>query len=99
MNVTSLNARRSVGNLVEICKTYDAAGDHREAFALLTEAVDRMHSEVDLYSSTDGAALFLNLSLVAGRMGRPELGMRLLERSRELFARVLGPDRIVGPLA
>jgi hypothetical protein len=97
MNVTTLNAHRSFGKLMEISLSHDAAGEHREAFALLAEAVDRMNAEAELCSSADGAALFLNLALVAGRMGNPELGMKLLERSRELFARVLGPDRVVGP--
>jgi hypothetical protein len=97
MNVTSLNAYRTFDKLVEISKTYDAAGDHREAFALLAEAVDKMNAEAELVSSADGAALFLNLALVAGRMGRPELGMTLLEKSRELFARLLGPNRVMGP--
>ena len=30
-------------------------------------------------------------------MGKAELGMELLEKSRELFARVLGRERVVGP--
>ena len=97
MNVTTLNAHRSFGKLMEISLSHDAAGEHREAFALLTQAVDRLHAEAHLCSAADGAALFLNLSLMAGRMGNPELGMKLLERSRELFARVLGADRVVGP--
>lgn len=99
MNVTALNTHRTFGQLMEISRSYDAAGEHREAFALLAEAVDRMHAEANLCSAADGAALFLNLSLMAGRMGNPELGMKLLEKSRELFARVLGSDRVVGPQA
>lgn len=59
--------------------------------------MDRLHAEAHLCSAAEGAALFLNLSLMAGRMGNPELGMKLLERARELFARMLGPDRVVGP--
>jgi hypothetical protein len=97
MNVTSLNTHRSVGKLLEIGKSYEAAGDREGAFALLTEAVEKMNAEAHLCTSADGAALFLNLALVAGRLGRPELGMKLLEKSRELFALMLGHERIVGP--
>lgn len=97
MNVTSLNTHRSLDKLLEIGRSYDAAGDREGAFALLAEAVEKMNAEAHLCSPADGAALFLNLALVAGRMGRPELGMKLLEKSREIFARMLGPERIVGP--
>jgi hypothetical protein len=97
MNVTRLNAFRSFDSLLEMGKSHAAAGEHQEAFALLSEAVEKMGREADSLSLADGAALFLNLALVAGRMQRPELGMKLLERSRELFAQVLGSERIVGP--
>ena len=97
MNVTRLNAFRSFDSLLEMGKSHAAAGDHQQAFVLLSEAVERMGREADSLSLADGAALFLNLALVAGRMQRPELGMKLLERSRELFAQVLGSERIVGP--
>lgn len=97
MNVTRLNAFRSFESLLEMGKSHAAAGDHQQAFALLSEAVETMGREADSLTVADGAALFLNLALVAGRMQRPELGMKLLERSRELFAQVLGSERIVGP--
>lgn len=97
MNVMSLNAYRSFRDLLEIGISHDAEGDHRQAFARLVEAMERMAAEAEMMSSADGAALFLNLSLVAGRMGRPDLGMELLEKSRELFARLLGRERVVGP--
>ena|SRR5829696_9648772 len=97
MSVTRLSAHRTFGKLMEIGISQEASGDRGEAFARLVEAMERMGVEAELLSSTDGAALFLNLALVAGRMGRADLGMELLERSRELFARVLGRERIVGP--
>jgi hypothetical protein len=97
MNVTTLNARRTFEQLLEIGLSHDAAGDRRQAFARLIEALERMSAEAELLTSADGAALFLNLALVAGRMGRAELGLELLERSREVFARLLGSGRIVGP--
>jgi hypothetical protein len=96
MNVTKLNAFRNFDQLLEIGISHDADGDHGEAFARLVEAMERM-SEADLLSSADGAALFLNLALVAGRLGRADLGIELLERSREVFARLLGRGRVVGP--
>lgn len=95
--VTQLNTHRSFTKLLEMGKSHDAAGEHGQAFALLSEAVERMGREADRLNAADAAALFLNLALVAGRMQRPELGMELLERSRELFARVLGDQRVVGP--
>jgi len=97
MSVTRLSAHRTFGKLMEIGISQEASGDRGEAFARLVEAMERMGVEAELLSSTDGAALFLNLALVAGRLGRADLGMELLERSRELFARVLGRERIVGP--
>lgn len=97
MNVTRLNTYRSFDKLLEMGRDYAAAGEHPEAFALWTEAVERMGREAEALSVADAAALFLNLALVAGRMERPELGMELLERSRELFALLLGSDRVVGP--
>ncbi|HYG62158.1 MAG TPA: hypothetical protein VEL74_06225 [Thermoanaerobaculia bacterium] len=97
MNVTNLNTYRSYQNLLDTGLSLDAAGEHREAFATLTEAMEKMGAQADRMSLPDATALFLNLALVAGRMRRPELGMELLERSRELFARVLGPQRVVGP--
>jgi hypothetical protein len=97
MNVTSLNAFRNVDQLLEIGISHDAVGERREAFARLVEAMERMSAEADLLSSADGAALFLNLALVAGRLGRADLGLELLERSREVFARLLGRERVVGP--
>ncbi len=97
MNVTSLNAFRNFDQLLEIGISHDAMGERREAFARLVEAMDRMAAEADLLSSADGAALFLNLALVAGRLGRADLGLELLERSREVFARLLGHGRVVGP--
>jgi hypothetical protein len=97
MNVMNLNAHRSFDQLLEIGLSHDAAGEHREAFVRLIEAMERMSMEAELLSPADGAALFLNLALVAGRMGRAELGLELLERSREVFARLLGRGRVVGP--
>jgi len=97
MNVTNLNAFRNFDQLLEIGVSHDAAGERREAFARLVEAMERMSAEADLLSSADGAALFLNLALVAGRLGRADLGLELLERSREVFARLLGRERVVGP--
>jgi hypothetical protein len=99
MSVTRLSAHRTFGKLMEIGISQEASGDRGEAFARHVEAMERMgvEAETELLSSTDGAALFLNLALVAGRLGRADLGMELLERSRELFARVLGRERIVGP--
>ena len=97
MNVMSLNAYRSFGELLEIGISHADGGDHREALARLMEAMDKMSSDSDGWNAADGAALFLNLALVTGRMGRSELAMDLLERSRELFARVLGRERVVGP--
>lgn len=97
MNVMSLNAYRSFGELLEIGISHADHGDHRQALARLVEAMEKMSAESDGLSEADGAALFLNLALVAGRLGRAELGMELLERSRELFARVLGRERVVGP--
>jgi hypothetical protein len=97
MNVMSLNAYRNFDQLMEMGISQEASGDRGEAFARLVEAMERMGVEAELLSPADGAALFLNLALVAGRMGRADLGMELLERSRELFARVLGRERIVGP--
>ncbi|HEY3568091.1 MAG TPA: hypothetical protein VGP73_09180 [Thermoanaerobaculia bacterium] len=97
MNVTSLNAFRNFDQLLEIGISHDAMGERQEAFARLVEAMDRMAAEADLLSSADGAALFLNLALVAGRLGRADLGLELLERSREVFARLLGHGRVVGP--
>ena len=97
MNVTSLNAFRNFDQLLEIGISHDAVGERREAFARLVEAMDRMAAEADLLSPADGAALFLNLALVAGRLGRADLGLELLERSREVFARLLGRERVVGP--
>jgi hypothetical protein len=97
MNVLNLNAFRNFDQLLEIGISHDAAGERREAFARLVEAMERMSSEADLLSSADGAALFLNLALVAGRLGRADLGLELLERSREVFARLLGRERVVGP--
>jgi hypothetical protein len=97
MNVTSLNAFRNFDQLLEIGISHDAMGERREAFARLVEAMERMSAEADLLSSADGAALFLNLALVAGRLGRADLGLELLERSREVFARLLGRERVVGP--
>jgi hypothetical protein len=99
VNVMSLNAHRSFGKLLEIGISHDAEGDRPEAFARLIEAMEKMSVEADLLSSADGAALFLNLALVAGRLGRADLGMELLERSREVFARLLGRERVVGPAA
>ncbi len=98
MSVTNLNAHRSFHSLLDMSRSFDAEGDYSQAFSMLTEAMDRMYADADHLSLDDGAALFLNLALVAGRMERPELGMRLLERSREIFARMLGSDRVVGPL-
>jgi hypothetical protein len=97
MNVMSLNAYRSFGDLLEIGISHADDGDLRQALARLIEAMEKMSAESDGLSAADGAALFLNLALVAGRMGRAELGMELLEKSRELFARVLGRERVVGP--
>jgi Flp pilus assembly protein TadD len=97
MNVMSLNAYRSFGELLEIGISHADGGDHREALARLMEAMEKMSTESDGLNAADGAALFLNLALVTGRMGRSELAMELLERSRELFARVLGRERVVGP--
>jgi hypothetical protein len=97
MNVTSLDAFRNFDQLLEIGISHDAVGERREAFARLVEAMERMSAEADLLSSADGAALFLNLALVAGRLGRADLGLELLERSREVFARLLGRERVVGP--
>jgi hypothetical protein len=97
MNVTSLNAFRNFDQLLEIGISHDAVGERGEAFARLVEAMERMSAEADLLSSADGAALFLNLALVAGRLGRADLGLELLERSREVFARLLGRERVVGP--
>lgn len=97
MNVTSLNTFRNFDQLLEIGISHDAVGERREAFARLIEAMERMSAEADLLSSADGAALFLNLALVAGRLGRADLGLELLERSREVFARLLGRERVVGP--
>ena len=97
MNVMSLNAYRSFDDLLEIGISHAADGDHREALARLMEAMDKMSAEAEGLSAADGAALFLNLALVTGRMGRSELALELLERSRELFARVLGRERVVGP--
>jgi tetratricopeptide (TPR) repeat protein len=97
MNVTSLNTYRSFQSLLDMGLSLDAAGEHREAFALLTEAMEKMGAQADRMTLQDAASVFLNLSLLAGRMRRPELGMELLERSRELFARLLGAHRIVGP--
>ncbi|HSU83750.1 MAG TPA: hypothetical protein VLR69_15105 [Thermoanaerobaculia bacterium] len=97
MNVTSLNAFRNFDQLLEIGISHDAVGERQEAFARLVEAMERMSAEADLLSSADGAALFLNLALVAGRLGRADLGLELLERSREVFARLLGRERVVGP--
>lgn len=97
MNVMSLNAFRNFDQLLEIGISHDAVGERREAFARLVEAMERMSAEADLLSSADGAALFLNLALVAGRLGRADLGLELLERSREVFARLLGRERVVGP--
>jgi hypothetical protein len=99
MNVTNLNTYRSFQSLLDQGLSLDAAGEHREAFAMLAEAMEKMHAHAERMSLADGAALFLNLALVAGRMRRPELGMELLERSRELFARLLGPHSVVGPPA
>jgi hypothetical protein len=96
MNVMNLNAHRSFDQLLEIGLSHDAAGEHREAFVRLIEAMERMSMEAELLSPADGAALFLNLALVAGRMGRAELGLELLEKSREVFARLLGRTRVVG---
>jgi hypothetical protein len=96
-NVLTLNAHRDFSQLMEIGISHADDGDHREAFARLVEAMEKMSVEADFLSSSDGAALFLNLALVAGRLGRAELGMELLERSREVFARLLGRDRVVGP--
>jgi hypothetical protein len=96
-NVLSLNAHRGFGQLLEIGISHADEGDPREAFARLVEAMEKMSAEADFLSPADGAALFLNLALVAGRLGRAELGMELLERSREVFARLLGRDRVVGP--
>ncbi|HEY0512620.1 MAG TPA: hypothetical protein VGH73_11990 [Thermoanaerobaculia bacterium] len=97
LNVSRLNAHRSFGKLLEIGISHDAEGDRPEAFERLVEAMEKMSVEADLLSSADGAALFFNLALVAGRLGRAELGMELLERSREVFARLLGRERVVGP--
>jgi hypothetical protein len=97
MNVLSLNARRTFDQLLEIGISHEASGDRGQAFERLVEALDRMGVEADFLSSADGAALFLNLALVAGRMGRAELGIKLLERSREVFAELLGRGRVVGP--
>jgi hypothetical protein len=97
MNVMNLNARRSFDQLLEIGLSHDAAGEHREAFVRLIEAMERMSHEAELLGPADGAALFLNLALVAGRMGRADLGLELLERAREVFARLLGPGKVVGP--
>lgn len=97
MNVMSLNAYRSFGELLEIGISHADDGDHREALARLMEAMEKMSAEADGLDAADGAALFLNLALVTGRMGRAELGIELLERSRELFARILGRERVVGP--
>jgi hypothetical protein len=97
MNVTSLDAFRNFDQLLEIGISHDAVGERQEAFARLVEAMERMSAEADLLSSADGAALFLNLALVAGRLGRADLGLELLERSREVFARLLGRERVVGP--
>lgn len=97
LNVLPLNAHRSFDQLMEIGISHDASGDRRTAFARLVEALEKMGIEADFLSSADGAALFLNLALVAGRMGRADLGMELLERSREVFARLLGQERVVGP--
>jgi len=97
MNVLSMNARRTFDQLLEIGISHDASGDRGQAFARLGEALERMGIEADFLSSADGAALFLNLALVAGRLGRADLGMELLERSREVFVRLLGQERVVGP--
>jgi hypothetical protein len=97
MNVMSLNAYRTFDQLMEIGISQEASGERSEAFKRLAEALERMGVEAELLGPADGAALFLNLALVAGRMGRADLGMELMERSRELFARVLGRERIVGP--
>ena len=97
MNVLSMNARRTFDQLLEIGISHDASGDRGQAFARLGEALERMGIEADFLSSADGAALFLNLALVAGRLGRADLGIELLERSREVFARLLGRGRVVGP--
>jgi hypothetical protein len=96
-NVLTLNTRRGFSQLMEIGISHADEGDPREAFARLVEAMERMSAEADFLSPADGAALFLNLALVAGRLGRAELGMELLERSREVFARLLGGERVVGP--
>ncbi|HVR97276.1 MAG TPA: hypothetical protein VMW27_11720 [Thermoanaerobaculia bacterium] len=97
MSVANLNSHRSFHSLLDMSRSFDAEGDYQQAFSMLTQAMDRMYTDADQLSLDDGAALFLNLALVAGRMDRPELGMRLLERSREIFARMLGSDRVVGP--
>lgn len=97
VNVTPLNQHRSFTKLLEMGKSHAAAGENGQAFALLSEAVEKMGREANRLNAADAAALFLNLALVAGRMQRPELGMELLERSRELFAHVLGDARVVGP--
>jgi Flp pilus assembly protein TadD len=97
MNVMSLNAYRSFDDLLEIGISHADDGDHREALARLIEAMEKMSTHSEGLSAADGAALFLNLALVTGRMGRAELAMELLEKSRELFARVLGRERVIGP--
>lgn len=97
-NVLTLNARRDFGQLLEIGISHADGGDPRQAFDRLVEALEKMGAEADSLGPEDGAALFLNLALVAGRLGRAELGMELLERSREVFARLLGRGRVVGPV-